>query len=181
MLFLRSPGGISHHPDETVLEEDVAAALEVCAQISGAAGRRGRIESGNGFRGGFCCIPLFRFPFEEVARAPLRIDTQQPEGRPSAADSRHICSLAAAGRRGRGVHHSRRAATGRALYADDGGVCRRRIARPRARAALSLRSRRQDRTESLRESGTSSSPAAMPICRKALRTPCALRALRALL
>jgi allantoate deiminase len=29
MLFLRSPGGISHHPDETVLEEDAAAALEV--------------------------------------------------------------------------------------------------------------------------------------------------------
>jgi allantoate deiminase len=29
MLFLRSPGGISHHPDETVLAEDVAAALEV--------------------------------------------------------------------------------------------------------------------------------------------------------
>ena len=27
MLFLRSPGGISHHPDETVLPEDVAAAL----------------------------------------------------------------------------------------------------------------------------------------------------------
>ena len=27
MLFLRSPGGISHHPDETVLEEDVVAAL----------------------------------------------------------------------------------------------------------------------------------------------------------
>ncbi len=27
MLFLRSPGGISHHPDESVLEEDVAAAL----------------------------------------------------------------------------------------------------------------------------------------------------------
>jgi allantoate deiminase len=27
MLFLRSPGGISHHPDEAVLEEDVAAAL----------------------------------------------------------------------------------------------------------------------------------------------------------
>jgi allantoate deiminase len=30
MLFLRSPGGISHHPNETVLEEDVAAALGVC-------------------------------------------------------------------------------------------------------------------------------------------------------
>jgi allantoate deiminase len=29
MLFLRSPGGISHHPDETVLEEDVEAALHV--------------------------------------------------------------------------------------------------------------------------------------------------------
>jgi allantoate deiminase len=28
MLFLRSPGGISHHPDETVLVEDVAQALE---------------------------------------------------------------------------------------------------------------------------------------------------------
>ena len=29
MLFLRSPGGVSHHPDEAVREEDVAAALEV--------------------------------------------------------------------------------------------------------------------------------------------------------
>jgi allantoate deiminase len=29
MLFVRSPGGISHHPDENVLESDVAAALEV--------------------------------------------------------------------------------------------------------------------------------------------------------
>ena len=29
MLFVRSPGGISHHPDETVLEEDVALALRV--------------------------------------------------------------------------------------------------------------------------------------------------------
>jgi allantoate deiminase len=29
MLFLRSPGGISHHPDETVAEEDVEAALQV--------------------------------------------------------------------------------------------------------------------------------------------------------
>jgi allantoate deiminase len=29
MLFLRSPGGISHHPDESVFEEDVAAALLV--------------------------------------------------------------------------------------------------------------------------------------------------------
>ncbi len=28
MLFLRSPGGISHHPDESVLREDVAAALQ---------------------------------------------------------------------------------------------------------------------------------------------------------
>lgn len=29
MLFLRSPGGISHHPSEAVLAEDVEAALEV--------------------------------------------------------------------------------------------------------------------------------------------------------
>jgi allantoate deiminase len=29
MLFLRSPGGVSHHPDETVLAEDVEAALKV--------------------------------------------------------------------------------------------------------------------------------------------------------
>ena len=29
MLFLRSPGGISHHPDETVREEDVEAALKI--------------------------------------------------------------------------------------------------------------------------------------------------------
>jgi allantoate deiminase len=29
MLFLRSPGGISHHPAETVLEQDVEAALRV--------------------------------------------------------------------------------------------------------------------------------------------------------
>ena len=29
MLFLRSPGGISHHPDETVVAADVDAALEV--------------------------------------------------------------------------------------------------------------------------------------------------------
>jgi allantoate deiminase len=28
MLFLRSPAGISHHPDESVLSEDVAAALQ---------------------------------------------------------------------------------------------------------------------------------------------------------
>ena len=27
MLFLRSPGGLSHHPDESVLPEDVAAAF----------------------------------------------------------------------------------------------------------------------------------------------------------
>jgi allantoate deiminase len=27
MLFLRTPGGISHHPDESLLKEDVAAAI----------------------------------------------------------------------------------------------------------------------------------------------------------
>jgi allantoate deiminase len=29
MLFLRSPGGVSHHPDESVMAEDVAAGLKV--------------------------------------------------------------------------------------------------------------------------------------------------------
>jgi allantoate deiminase len=33
MLFLRSPGGISHHPDESVREEDVEAALRVGAKF----------------------------------------------------------------------------------------------------------------------------------------------------
>jgi allantoate deiminase len=33
MLFLRSPGGISHHPNEQVLVDDVAAALEVGVQL----------------------------------------------------------------------------------------------------------------------------------------------------
>jgi allantoate deiminase len=33
MLFLRSPGGISHHPDESVLAEDVDAALAVGAEL----------------------------------------------------------------------------------------------------------------------------------------------------
>ena len=30
MLFVRSPGGVSHHPEEAVLVEDVQAAIEVC-------------------------------------------------------------------------------------------------------------------------------------------------------
>jgi allantoate deiminase len=33
MLFVRSPGGISHHPDETVRVEDVAAAIAVGRQF----------------------------------------------------------------------------------------------------------------------------------------------------
>jgi allantoate deiminase len=33
VLFLRSPGGVSHHPDETVLAEDVDAALAAGAQF----------------------------------------------------------------------------------------------------------------------------------------------------
>jgi allantoate deiminase len=33
MLFLRSPEGISHHPSETVLEEDVEASLHVAREF----------------------------------------------------------------------------------------------------------------------------------------------------
>ena len=35
MLFVRSPGGVSHHPDETVLAADVAAALEAGRRFIG--------------------------------------------------------------------------------------------------------------------------------------------------
>jgi len=41
MLFLRSPGGISHHPDETVRAEDVAAALLVGRRFLEILGERG--------------------------------------------------------------------------------------------------------------------------------------------
>ncbi len=33
LLFVRSPGGISHHPDETVLEPDVAAAIDAVRRL----------------------------------------------------------------------------------------------------------------------------------------------------
>jgi allantoate deiminase len=39
MLFVRSPGGISHHPDEAVLEDDVAAALAVARRFLEGIGR----------------------------------------------------------------------------------------------------------------------------------------------
>jgi allantoate deiminase len=38
MLFLRSPGGISHHPDETVLATDVAAALTAGLNFTNSIG-----------------------------------------------------------------------------------------------------------------------------------------------
>ena len=38
MLFLRSPGGISHHPDESVLEADVDVALQVGLQFLRSVG-----------------------------------------------------------------------------------------------------------------------------------------------
>jgi acetylornithine deacetylase/succinyl-diaminopimelate desuccinylase-like protein len=33
MLFVRCAGGVSHHPDESVREEDVAVALDVTARF----------------------------------------------------------------------------------------------------------------------------------------------------
>jgi allantoate deiminase len=39
MLFLRTPGGVSHHPDEAVLEDDVAAALAVARRFLERIGR----------------------------------------------------------------------------------------------------------------------------------------------
>ena len=33
MLFVRSPGGLSHHPEESVREEDVKAALATVVNL----------------------------------------------------------------------------------------------------------------------------------------------------
>jgi allantoate deiminase len=33
MLFVRAPGGVSHHPDEGLREEDVAVALDVLEEF----------------------------------------------------------------------------------------------------------------------------------------------------
>ena len=33
MLFVRSPGGVSHHPDEAVTQDDVAAALRALVEF----------------------------------------------------------------------------------------------------------------------------------------------------
>jgi allantoate deiminase len=41
MLFLRTPGGISHHPDETIRVEDVAAALAAGRRFLEILGERG--------------------------------------------------------------------------------------------------------------------------------------------
>ena len=41
MLFVRTPGGLSHHPEETVRTEDVAAALQVGAALLRRMGEAG--------------------------------------------------------------------------------------------------------------------------------------------
>ena len=46
MLFLRSPGGISHHPDESVLLDDVRLALEVIIHFIDALARDRPAPSG---------------------------------------------------------------------------------------------------------------------------------------
>jgi allantoate deiminase len=52
MLFLRSPGGISHHPDETVLPGDVALAVQTIVAFLERLGRRrtGEAPGGDGGR-----------------------------------------------------------------------------------------------------------------------------------
>ena len=40
MLFIRSPGGISHHPDETVLADDVEAAILAGARFVESIGAK---------------------------------------------------------------------------------------------------------------------------------------------
>jgi allantoate deiminase len=54
MLFLRSPGGISHHPDEAVLPGDVALALEATVtflELLGGARSEERTEAPAGGTG----------------------------------------------------------------------------------------------------------------------------------
>ena len=45
MLFIRSPGGISHHPDESVRREDVRAALDVMVRFLVGRVGLGRLAS----------------------------------------------------------------------------------------------------------------------------------------
>jgi allantoate deiminase len=40
MLFVRSPGGLSHHPDESVRPEDVEVAIEVTTRFVERLARR---------------------------------------------------------------------------------------------------------------------------------------------
>jgi allantoate deiminase len=48
MLFLRSPGGLSHHPDEFVLPHDVEAALVTVMEFLTQLGDdRGKLEDGH--------------------------------------------------------------------------------------------------------------------------------------
>ncbi len=39
MLFVRTPAGLSHHPDEAVEEKDVAMAIDVLQQMLGRLGQ----------------------------------------------------------------------------------------------------------------------------------------------
>ena len=48
MLFVRSPGGVSHSPDERVLEDDVHVALEIVVRFLDMLARTDVAE--NGFR-----------------------------------------------------------------------------------------------------------------------------------
>jgi allantoate deiminase len=48
MLFLRSPGGLSHHPDETVLPQDVEAALATAMEfLAHLRDDRGDLKNGH--------------------------------------------------------------------------------------------------------------------------------------
>jgi allantoate deiminase len=52
MLFVRTPGGLSHHPDEAVMEDDVAVALATGANVlDELAGGSDQLRQGYGGRG----------------------------------------------------------------------------------------------------------------------------------
>jgi allantoate deiminase len=52
MLFIRTPGGLSHHPDEAVMEGDVAVALAAGANVLDELAGGGGAEAGGGTEGG---------------------------------------------------------------------------------------------------------------------------------
>ncbi len=107
MLFVRCAGGISHHPDEAVAEEDVAAAIEaarafvrrLCTTSSSAAARSSSPTA--------CAVPTSASPTASSPRSPKSLEaaarrSTRPDCTCSPAASTRTCtSTSRAARTGR--------------------------------------------------------------------------------